>query len=50
MTRFIGLDLHKQSLEIFALDARGKLLFRQTVTCQRPALEWSRRSLPVSQR
>jgi transposase len=37
--RFIGLDLHKHSLEACALDANGKRLFRQTVACQREALE-----------
>jgi len=37
--RHIGLDLHKQSLEVCALDAQGKRLFRLAVDCSRPALE-----------
>jgi len=37
--RYIGLDLHKQSLEVCALDAQGKRLFRLAVDCNRPALE-----------
>src|SRR5215211_6452650 len=37
--RYIGLDLHKQSLEACAPDERGKRLFRQAVACRREALE-----------
>jgi transposase len=37
--RFIGLDLHKKSLVVCALDPGGQVLFRETVECRRPALE-----------
>lgn len=37
--RYIGLDLHKRSLEVCALDAKGKRLFRLSVDCDRTALE-----------
>jgi transposase len=37
--RFIGLDLHKHTLEVCALDRRGKVLFRESVTVRREALE-----------
>jgi transposase len=37
--RFIGLDLHKHSLEVCALDAKGKRLFRLSVDCDRQALD-----------
>src|SRR5262249_47929919 len=37
--RYVGLDLHKQSVEVCALDATGKRLFRLSVPCQRQALE-----------
>jgi len=37
--RYIGLDLHKQSLEVCALDAKGRRLFRESVGCSRPTLE-----------
>ena len=37
--RYIGLDLHKHTLEVCALDRHGKRLFRLSVDCQRPALE-----------
>jgi len=44
--RYVGLDLHKQSLEVCALDARGKRLFRLSVACRRQALEeFARRHL-----
>lgn len=36
--RFIGLDLHKKTLVVCALDRRGKVLFRETVECRREAL------------
>jgi transposase len=37
--RYIGVDLHKRSLEVCALDAGGKRLFRMSVDCDRTALE-----------
>jgi hypothetical protein len=37
-TRFIGLDLHKRSLVVCALDRRGKVCFRETVERRRQAL------------
>lgn len=37
--RYIGLDLHKHSLEVCALDGKGKCLFRMSVACDRTALE-----------
>lgn len=37
--RFIGLDLHKHTLEVCALDRRGKVLFRESVAVRREALE-----------
>lgn len=36
--RFIGLDLHKKVLVVCALDERGKVLFRESVQCQRDSL------------
>src|SRR5262245_15171435 len=42
--RFIGLDLHKKSLVVCALDGGGKVLFRETVACRREALEAFARS------
>jgi hypothetical protein len=33
--RYIGLDLHKKTLVVCALDRRGKVLFRETVDCRR---------------
>src|SRR3954470_20088977 len=44
--RYIGLDLHKHSLEVCALDGKGKKLFRMSVTCDRQALgEFARKHL-----
>jgi hypothetical protein len=37
--RSIGLDLHKKSKEIYALDGNGRRLFRDNVCCSRPTLE-----------
>jgi len=37
--RFVGLDLHKKTLVVCALDRRGKVVFRETVECRREALE-----------
>jgi transposase len=37
--RFIGLDRHKKSLVVCALDRGGKVLSRETVACRRPDLE-----------
>jgi transposase len=42
--RFIGLDLHKKSLVVCALDGSGQVLFRETVACRRDALEAFARS------
>jgi hypothetical protein len=36
--RFIGLDLHKKTLVLCALDRRGRVLFRETVACHSEAL------------
>src|SRR4051812_26402830 len=49
--RYIGLDLHKQSLEVCALDRKGKRLFRQSVACDRKALgEFARKHLRETDR
>jgi transposase len=37
--RFFGLDLHKKTLVVCALDRRGKVLFRESVECRRETLE-----------
>ncbi|HVK15291.1 MAG TPA: hypothetical protein VM597_41510 [Gemmataceae bacterium] len=37
--RFIGLDLHKKTLVVCALDRRGKVLLRESVDCRREVLE-----------
>lgn len=37
--RFIGLDLHKTTLVVCALDRRGKVLLRESVDCRREVLE-----------
>ncbi len=37
--RFIGLDLHKRTLEVCILDAAGKVLARHSVICERGTLE-----------
>jgi transposase len=37
--RFIGLDLHKKTLVVCALDRRGKVPFRESVGCRREPLE-----------
>jgi transposase len=49
--RFIGLDLHKKTLVVCALDRRGKVLFRETVDCRREELEaFARRKLRTTDR
>src|SRR4051794_16288318 len=37
--RYVGLDLHKHTLEVCALDPSGKRVFRQSVAVDRAALE-----------
>jgi transposase len=37
--RFIGLDLHKRSLEVCILSEKGSVLARHSVTCERLALK-----------
>lgn len=37
--RFVGLDLHKRTLEVCILDATGKVLARHSVACERKTLE-----------
>jgi transposase len=37
--RFVGLDLHKRTLEVCILDATGKVLARHSVVCERNTLE-----------
>ena len=37
--RFIGLDLHKQSMEVCILCEKGKILARYSVICERKALK-----------
>lgn len=37
--RFVGLDLHKRTLEVCILSEKGTVLARHTVVCERPALE-----------
>jgi transposase len=39
MTRFVGLDVHKQFVEACILDDQGKALFRGRADCDRKALE-----------
>ena len=36
--RFIGLDLHKRTLEVCILSERGSVLARHSVVCERSAL------------
>ena len=49
--RYIGLDLHKHSLEVCALDGKGKCLFRTSVACDRTALdEFARKHLRKTDR
>jgi transposase len=38
MARFIGLDVHKHFIEVCAVDARGKIVFRGTAGCLRDEL------------
>ena len=35
--RYIGLDMHRRSPEVCALDGKGKCLFRMSVACDRTA-------------
>lgn len=37
--RFVGLDLHKRTLEVCILDAMGKVLARHSIPCERKTLE-----------
>jgi transposase len=37
--RFIGLDLHKRTVEVCVLDTRGRVLARHSVACERTALK-----------
>ncbi|MDG3005843.1 IS110 family transposase [Paludisphaera mucosa] len=37
--RFVGLDLHRRTLEVCILDATGKVLARHSVACERNSLE-----------
>ena len=37
--RFVGLDLHKRTLEVCILDATGRVLARHSVVCERRTLE-----------
>lgn len=39
MARFVGLDVHKQFIEVCILDARGKVVYRGRAACDRGALE-----------
>jgi hypothetical protein len=39
MARYVGLDVHKHSIEVCALDAKGKVVFRGRTGCLRPELE-----------
>jgi transposase len=39
MARYVGLDVHKHSIEVCALDARGKVVSRGRAGCLRPELE-----------
>lgn len=49
--RFIGLDLHKQSMEVCILCNRGNLISRHTVACERFAIqEFARKHLKKSDR
>ena len=49
--RFIGLDLHKQSMEVCILCDRGNLIARHTVACERFAIqEFAKKHLKKSDR
>ncbi|HEY2302651.1 MAG TPA: IS110 family transposase, partial [Acidimicrobiales bacterium] len=37
--RFVGLDLHRRTIEVCILDARGNVLSRHSVACERRTLE-----------
>jgi transposase len=37
--RFVGLDLHKRSIEVCILDAKGEILARHSITCERKVLK-----------
>jgi transposase len=37
--RFVGLDLHKHTIEVCILNAKGRVLTRHSVTCERTALK-----------
>src|SRR5262245_33789161 len=39
MPRSVGLDVHKHFIEVCALDARGKVVYRGRTGCLRPELE-----------
>jgi transposase len=39
MARYIGLDVHKHSIEVCATDARGTVAFRERTGCLRHELE-----------
>ena len=39
MARYVGLDVHKHSIEVCALDAKGKVVFRGRTGCLRLELE-----------
>ncbi len=39
MGRFVGLDVHKQFIEVCILDARGKVVYHGRAACDRGALE-----------
>lgn len=39
MIRFVGLDVHKQFIEVCVIDRKGKVLCRSRVDCRRDELE-----------
>lgn len=48
MSRFIGLDVHRNSLEACFMDARGRVLERQTISVTRAAVgEFARTLMPT---
>jgi transposase len=49
--RFVGLDLHKRTIEVCILDATGKVLARHSILCERKVLEaFARNHLEITDR
>lgn len=51
MIRFVGLDVHKEFIEVCVIDRRGKILLRNRVACQREKLlEFAQQTLRKTDR